>query len=183
VYLAPQKRAIIMGLNLENINEQVNGNQNTPATEAAAATPATDLAARVAEALKPDVEGKLAAALAEIESLKAARAAQDDELLKAKLRTISDDANKPLQPVGSGQQEIALARAVQAAGGLAKFNLLSDVARCESIGIEGSEKIPNSEIQKYFGAKSQSALAAQLQKNSPKLYEKYRGIFRARNLR
>jgi hypothetical protein len=163
-----------MAMNLTDIDQQVNGN---------IAEPTNDLAARVAEALKPDLEGQLATARAEIEQLKADRAAQDDAILAARLQAAASDANKPLKPVNSGMQDLAYERAVRAAGGLAKFNQLANGTKCELLGIADSEQVKDSELCKYFGAKSSGAAAAQLQRNSPNLYARYRAIFKTRNLK
>lgn len=165
-----------MALNLDDLAERVNDNIATPTT-----TPTTDQAVAVAAALAPDYQSELATARAEIEALRAERDAQAESLAAARLKTIADNAAKPLQPIASGAQDLRLQKAVTAVGGLARWNQLSSVDRCKAVGIDGSEQVTDSELLRYFGPNS-SAAAAQLARTSNNLYQKYRAIFRARGL-
>jgi hypothetical protein len=164
--------------------DDVNG---TPAAAAAPSTavqapPASDLAARVAEALKPDFEGKLATALAEIESLKAARAEQDEALQNSKFETGVAEACRPITGLHHGKDDLEISKAVSTIGN-AKFHQKTLEQKLSMIGADPAlAKTPTTELERYFGPRSKSSDAMSLARQSPARYSALRKVAKLKGI-
>ena len=174
-------------LDFSKLNDDVNGTPAAPAAPPAPAPPApataaTDLEARVAKALKPDVEDKLAAALAEIESLKVARAEQDEALQKSKLRAAVAEAHKPLTGLHHGKDDLEIGKAISTIGS-AWFHQKTIEDKLSAIGADPAlAKTPITELERYFGPKSKACDAMSLARNSPARYSALRKVAKLREI-
>ena len=135
-----------------------------------------------------DIEAasEIAALKEELAQLKADRDAErrvnEETLASLALERAASAAKERSKPLNNGQAEIARSRAIDAVGGLAKFNLLSDAQRAEALGIHDSDQIKTSELEKFFGRKSSSQAAASLAKTNPGRYRLYRQLARVRGV-
>jgi hypothetical protein len=162
-----------MPLDFSKLNDEVNGNNG--------GTPAAAPAVVVEAPEQIDYAGQLACANQRIQALEQERAEQDEAVAKIRMKAIADAAAKPLQRVPAAEQDLAYARAVREIGN-AKFHQLSDADRCKYLGITDSQDIPTELCERYFGPRSKSLDAAQLQRTNPNFYSKLRAVSKARGL-
>ena len=179
---------------LENIANVVNSqldnqgvpvpktNDNGSGTPAPAAPPSnTDTVRTVHLPETPDYKSELEATLAENARL---RAEKEEAIANKRLAEAAKEVRKTATPSESiGAQEIAISRAVIAAGGNANF---SRATLEQKLALSGADpalaKTPNEAITPYFGKNSSAIEASGLKKRDAVLYDKYRLLARLKGI-
>ncbi len=168
-----------MGLNLEGLNEKVNGTDNdnddgnngTPAAPVATAEPTADY-----------FRGQIAEANARIAALESEKLEAAEAFASERLRNIAATVKKPYEKLGSGAADLAVQRAIKACGGLALYNQLSPEAKLKMEGVENSTAVKDSDLKRCFGKDSNAQDAQRLAKSDPAAYSRMRKIARARGI-
>lgn len=107
-----------------------------------------------------------------------ATAAHEQEVSDLRIaKVVAESATKKTPPTTAAQQVIARDKAIEAVGGLARWNMLTPSQRCSTFGIDASEATAK-EVAEVFGPKSSSVKAAQLMRTDPARYRRLKGIAR-----
>lgn len=134
----------------------------------------------------PDVQSQLEQARAEIAGLKAEygreTAERAAEVEKQRLDAVAAAAKAPLASLSTAEQEIAISKAIRAAGGLAFFTKLSLTERLAGIGCKADTATPDKVIKRFFGKGSDSAAATALARENSKEYMNLRGLARLKGI-
>ncbi len=164
--------------NFSDINDAVQQQLATQAPTDTNGSPAAPLAPVEPTVVNAE-QDELTRLRQENEQLKSERTAEkaDHEaaLAKQRLQIAVAQANKPSVSVGTGAQDVAIEKAINAVGGNCRWHMLSAEQRAAALGISGAgTKLTT--IKKFFGAGSNAAEAQRLHSQQPDEYKRLRAL-------
>lgn len=175
---------------MENLNTSPNANNQTTNSEHSIDVNGTPVAVPTVEELIR--EAKPAPTVAELmkelenerEGRRADKAAHDKRITEIRLEHAAEQAKGTVHAdVGTaGQEAIAFEKAVKACGGRAYWEKLTPTQKAAALGVEGSEQVPDKEICRFVGPKSDARAANALMASNPALYRRYKRLAQSRNL-
>ncbi|MGA3318734.1 MAG: hypothetical protein ABSC64_20135 [Candidatus Korobacteraceae bacterium] len=125
-------------------------------------------------------EKRLAEKDAEIAKLKeekeALKRAHADGLAKQALDHVEQMGKRSNEPSHSGEDNVALNKAIAAAGGRAKWEMLPESVKAPALGVNDSAEVKDSEIKHFFGKGSSSIDAMSLSRCDPAKYRRLKKL-------
>jgi hypothetical protein len=125
---------------------------------------------------------KALARIAELERERDAdKTAHESALAEQRLKTATAQSRQRTDRVGTGQQDVALQKAIQACGGPAFWGRLSPQQKAAALGV-ADDNTPDKIVKQFFGPTSCSADAQRLHDQNPAEYARLRALAKARGI-
>jgi hypothetical protein len=166
-------------MELSSLDEQVNQKLQPQAPTPTATTEAT-----LPESKAPQVEQQLREEIAALKREQAAAKAESEASLTAeRLKVACEQAHsKPNEKVDNGRADAELNRAIAGCKGLAFWTILTESEKTAALGIQGVERVKDSDLRKIFGNSSDGMAANRLAKSSPEEYRRLRLLSKIRGI-